>query len=137
MTPIFMAGRLAHRLGAVNTVVITRAISVILLAIMAIMPTYLLAASIYLVRMIANTLSNPVRQSYLMGVIPSQERARAAGLANLPSQIAASISPYIADYLMQMVALDLPLEVAAFFQGINAVLYWAFFRNVHPPEEQG
>ena len=134
--PYLLAGWLARRLGAVNTVVITRAVSVVLLAVMALMPTYLLAAVIYLVRMIANTLSNPVRQSYLMGVIPPRERARAAGLSNMPSQITASIGPYIAGYLIQTVSLDLPLELSALFMGINTVLYWAFFRNIHPPEEQ-
>lgn len=134
--PYLLAGRLAHRLGAVNTVVITRAVSVVLLAVMALMPSYFLAALLYLIRMIFNTLSNPVRQSYLMGVIPPRERARAAGLSNLPSQVTAAIGPYIAGYLIQMISLDLPLEISALFMGINTVLYWAFFRNIHPPEEQ-
>ncbi len=135
--PYLLAGRLARRLGTVNTVVITRAISVILLAITAVMPTFLLAAALYLVRMVANTLSNPVRQSYLMGIISPQERASAAGLASLPSQVAASISPTFAGYLIQQVALDLPLEFAAALQGLNTVLYYAVFRNRRPPEEKG
>jgi MFS family permease len=134
--PYLLAGRLARRLGAVNAVVSTRAVSVVLLVVMVFMPTFILAALIYLVRMIANTLSNPVRQSYLMGVIAPHERARAAGLANLPSQAAASVSPYIAGYLIQQIALDLPLELAAALQGLNAILYYAFFRNIHPPEER-
>jgi MFS family permease len=134
--PYLLAGRLAQKLGAVNTVVLTRLVSVALLFVMVAMPTYLLASAVYLVRMIANTLSNPVRQSYLMGVIPARERASAAGLSNLPSQAAASISPYIAGYLIQTVSLNLPLEFAAIFQGINGILYYVFFRNVHPPEER-
>jgi MFS family permease len=133
--PYLLAGRLARRLGAVNAVVVTRAISVILLIIMVAMPTFILAAAVYLLRMIANTLSNPVRQSYLMGVIAPAERASAAGLANLPSQAAASVSPYITGYLMQQVALDLPLELAAAFQGLNTILYYCVFHNIHPPEE--
>lgn len=133
--PYLLAGRLARRLGAVNLVVLTRSVSVILLAVMAVMPTFALAAAFYLLRTAFNTLSNPVRQSYLMGVIPSRERSSAAGLANLPSQVGMSISPYIAGYLIQQVALDLPLELAALLQGINSALYYIFFRNVHPPEE--
>jgi MFS family permease len=134
--PYLMAGRLAQKLGAVNTVVLTRVVSVILLFVMVAMPTFLLASVVYLVRMVANTLSNPVRQSYLMGVIPARERSSAAGMSNLPSQVAASISPYIAGYLIQTISLNLPLEFAAAFQGINAILYYVFFRNVHPPEER-
>ncbi len=134
--PYLLAGRLARKLGTVNTIVITRAISVVLLFVMVMMPTFLLAALLYLVRMIANTLSNPLRQSYLMGIIPPEERSSAAGLSNLPSQGAAAISPYIAGYLIQLVSLDLPLELAAALQAINAMLYYVFFRNVHPPEER-
>jgi MFS family permease len=133
--PYLLAGRLARKLGAVNTVVITRVVSVLLLAATAMMPTFLLAASLYLLRMIFNTLSNPIRQSYLMGVIPAAERASAAGLSNMPSQVAASISPSVAGYLMQEVSLNISLELAAVLQGINALLYYSFFRNIHPPEE--
>ncbi len=134
--PYLLAGRLARRLGAVNTVVVTRAISVVLLFATAIMPTYALAAAMYLVRMCANTLSNPVRQSYLMGVIPPAERSSAAGLANLPSQVATSFTPSLAGYLMQQVALALPLELAAALQGLNTALYYLFFHAIRPPEER-
>ena len=37
---------------------------------------------------------------------------------------------------MQTISLDLPLELAAFLQGINALLYYLFFRRIEPPEEQ-
>lgn len=134
--PYLLAGRLARRLGAVNTVVVTRTASVILLAAMALMPTYPLAGAFYLVRMAANTLSNPVRQSYLMGVITPSERSSAAGLANLPSQVATSVSPTLAGYLIQQVALALPLEFAAALQGLNTILYYTFFHAVRPPEER-
>jgi MFS family permease len=133
--PYLLAGPLSRRLGAVNTVVLTRGVSVILLALTPLMPTFFLAALVYLLRMIANTLSNPVRQSYLMGVIPLDERASAAGLSNMPSQAAASVSPTIAGYLMDAVSLNISLEFASVLQGINAVLYYVFFHNVHPPEE--
>lgn len=134
--PYLLAGRLARRLGAVNTIVFTRGVSVVLLFLMAVMPTYALAGAIYLVRMCFNTLSIPVRQSYVMGVIPREERASAAGLSNLPSQAAAAIGPTFAGYLIQQVAVDLPLELAALFQGLNAVLYYFFFRHIRPPEER-
>ena len=36
---------------------------------------------------------------------------------------------------MQHLWLEMPLELAATLQGINAALYYFFFRNVRPPEE--
>ena len=132
--PDLLAGRLARRLGAVNAVVVTRSISVVLLAIMAIMPTFLWAAALYLVRMVVNTLSNPIRQSYLMGIIDPADRSSAAGLSNMPSQVGSAISPTLAGYLMQQVSLNLPLGLAAGLQGINVLLYYLF--PEYPPAEE-
>ncbi len=134
-TPYVFAGRLARRLGAVRTVIATRTCSVFLLAATALMPSFGLAAAFYLLRMIANTLSIPVRQSYLMGVIPPEQRASAAGMSNLPSQVTSSISPTLAGYVIDNVSLDLPLEFAAALQAIYTILYYLFFRNLRPPEE--
>lgn len=133
--PYLMAGRLAARMGSVRMVVICRSIAAALLAAMVMMPSFWLAGVTYGMRMIFNTLSIPVRQSFLMGVIPPAERSSAAGMASFPVQAGSSISPYLAGFLMQQVALELPLELAALLQAVNATLYYVFFRSVRPPEE--
>jgi MFS family permease len=133
--PYLMASRIAHAMGSVRAVVVTRAIACVLLVGMTLMPTFFTAALLYLIRMIFNVLSIPVRQSYLMGVIDPAERASAAGLANVPSQVTSAAGPYLAGVFMQHIALALPLEFAAAMQALNAYLYWLFFRNVYPPEE--
>jgi MFS family permease len=133
--PFLVAGRLAFRLGAVGTVIITRAISSVLLAVMALMPNFWLAALFYALRTVFNTVSVPVRQSYLMGIIEPQERASAAGISNFPSQAAMAIIPYFSGYLMDNVWLGLPLEGAAILQALNTTLYYVLFRNIRPPEE--
>jgi MFS family permease len=135
--PYLLAARLTARLGAVNTVVITRSIASVLLLVMVTMPTFWLAAAVYTIRAITNVLSIPVRQSYLMGVIAPAERASAAGLANLPSQATQSLSAYFAGYIMEYVALTMPLILAGGLQALNALLYYVFFRHVRPPEEIG
>jgi len=131
------AARIARRLGAVNAVVLTRVVSVVMLVFIPLMPIYPLAAALFLLRMVTNTLSNPVRQSYLMAIVRREERATAAGFSNLPTQVCSSIGPTIAGYLMTGLALDLPLELAAVFQGLNAALYYGFFHGIKPPEEKG
>lgn len=133
--PYLMAGRIAIAFGSVRSVVVTRAIGTLLLFGVVAMPTFLTAAALYTIRLIFNVLSIPVRQSYLMGVIDPAERASAAGLANLPSQITSAAGPYFAGVFMQHISLALPLEFAALMQGINTFLYWLFFRNIYPPEE--
>jgi MFS family permease len=133
--PYLMAGRLALLLGSVRSVVITRAISTVLLFMVVLMPTFAWAAAVYGVRAIFNMLSIPVRQSYLMGVIAPAERSSASGFANFPSQVMSAVGPYIAGLFMEHLYLSLPLEFAAAMQALNTFLYWAFFRNVLPPEE--
>ncbi|HUY26991.1 MAG TPA: MFS transporter [Candidatus Binataceae bacterium] len=133
--PYLMAGRLALMLGSVRSIVVTRGISTVLLFMVVLMPTFFWAAVIYGVRAIFNMMSIPVRQSYLMGVIPPAERSSASGLSNFPSQVMSAVGPYIAGLFMEHLYLSLPLEFAAVMQALNTFLYWAFFRNVLPPEE--
>ena len=133
--PYLMAGRLALMLGSVRAIVVTRAISTVLLFMVVLMPTFTWAVLVYGIRAIFNMLSIPVRQSYLMGVIPPAERSSASGLSNFPSQVMSAVSPYIAGLFMEHLYLSLPLEFAAVMQALNTFLYWIFFRNVLPPEE--
>ncbi len=133
----FGAERVVRALGgAVRTVVGIRIVSCVLLAAMPLAPTFTLAGAIYLVRMLFNLLTMPVRQSYVMGVIPAHERSRAAAASNLPSRGAAMAGPATAGWLFEHAWMGLPLEIAALFQLVNAALYWTFFRNVLPPEEE-
>jgi predicted MFS family arabinose efflux permease len=133
--PYLAAGRIALMLGSVRAIVITRAISTLLLLGVVAAPTFRLAAILYGLRALFNLLSIPVRQSYLMGVIDPAERASASGFASFPSQVTSAIGPYLGGYFMEHLALALPLEFAAVMQGLNTFLYWIFFRNVYPPEE--
>ncbi len=134
--PYLAAGTFAARLGSVNTVVLTRILAAVLIGVMALMPSFWLAGTVFLVRMAANTLSIPVRQSYLMGVVPASERASAAGLSNFPLQVTRSLGTYLGGLLMQSFSLSSPFEVAAVIQLLNAALYYKFFRDVLPPEER-
>lgn len=131
-----MAPVLSKRLGAVNAVVAARSLAVLLLAAMAIMPSFWLAGAMLLLRTQVNTLSGPIRQSFLMGVVDEADRSTAAGISNLPLQALSSAGPTVAGQLMQSVWLELPILLAAGLQGVNAALYYAFFRNVVPPDEQ-
>jgi len=126
----------ARRLGAVNAVVAARSLAVLLLAAMALAPWFWLAGLLLLLRTQVNTISGPIRQSFLMGVVDEEDRSTAAGLSNLPLQALSSAGPTVAGQIMQSVALSLPLLIAASLQAVNAALYYAFFRKVKPPEER-
>jgi MFS family permease len=123
--------------GAVRTVVAVRLISGSMLAVIPLMPTFVLAGAIYLVRMLVNAVSVPVRQSYVMGIVPGPERSRMAALSNLPARVFAMLGPVTAGVMLRTMWLGVPLELASGLQLGYAWLYWRFFRNVRPPEEYG
>lgn len=121
--------------GAVRTVVFLRIGSSVLLAILPLMPTLWLAGAMYLIRVLLNSATVPVRQSYIMGIVAPAERARAASLSNLPSQFFSMAGPSIAGVLLHDFWIGTMLELASALQLVNAGLYWMFFRNRPPPEE--
>lgn len=130
------AARLAARMGLVRAIVLSRALQAILILPMVFAPTFWLAGVFYFLRMFAQRVGLPLRQSYVMGVIPAEERGTVGSLSNLPAQATSAIGPTLAGYLFDHVALELPFEIGALLQGINTVLFFVFFRAILPPEEQ-
>lgn len=130
------AGRVARRFGTVRSVVRLRFIAVALMAVMALVPAFWMAAILFLIRTQVNTMSNPMRQSFLMGIVDPADRSTAAGFSNLPLQVLSSAGPTIAGQIMESVWVSLPLELAAGLQAVNAALYHLFFHKLRLPEEQ-
>lgn len=122
--------------GAVRMVVALRVASCALLAILPFMPTVWFAGAVFLVRVLVNSMTVPVRQSYVMGIVSPHERSRVASLSNVPSQFASMAGPAIAGVMLHSLWIGLMLEAAATLQLLNAGLYWTFFRRTRPPEER-
>jgi MFS family permease len=132
--PYLASSRLAARLGAVRTVVVTRAVGLLLMVAMAFVGNFWAAGLLYMARMAFNSLGMPARQSFAMGVADERYRSRVAAFSTLPSQMTSAISPAIAGSLMDQF-LDVPIVGATLFMGLNVVAYWLLFRHVRPPEE--
>ncbi len=130
------AAPFARRLGLVRAILVGRVFQAVLIIPMILAPTFWLAGSIYLIRMLAQRMALPLRQSYVMGVIPPEERGTVGALSNLPMQGTSAVGPVVAGYLFDHVSLSLPFEIGAVLQGINALLFYLFFRRLLPPEEQ-
>lgn len=131
-----MVGRVVEAIGgAVRTVVSLRTVSCGLLAILPFMPTVWIAGAVFLLRVLVNSMTVPVRQSYVMGIVSPHERSRVASISNVPSQFASMVGPSIAGIMLHSIWIGAILEAAALLQLLNAALYWTFFRRMRPPEE--
>ncbi len=133
--PYLGGHRLADRFGAVRTVVVTRAASVVALLAMAFVPDFVLAGLLLNLRTAFNSLGMPARQSYAMGAAQEQRRGTVAALGALPSMVTSSASPVIGGALMG-VFVDIPIVGATFFMAANVVTYYLAFRHAPLPGER-
>lgn len=130
-----VAAPLARRFKTVRTVTAVRLVQAVLLVPIALSPFFWLAGLLYVVRMFAQRIGMPLRQSYVLALADPEERSSVAALANLPSQAAMAGSPVLAGYLFDDVGLALPFELGGILQLVNAIMYYGFFRNIRPEEE--
>ena len=80
-------------------------------------------------------MDNPLRASFTMAMVQSNERGSAAGVTSLARTVPFGISPTISTYLMQSMSLSLPLFIGGGLQLVNDVVFYTMFRHVRPPEE--
>jgi MFS family permease len=130
------AAGIAGRLGLVRAIVLSRTLQAALVIPMVLAPTFWGAGAFYLLRMLAQRIAIPLRQSYVMAVVPPEERGRVAALSNLPSQVTSGVAPVLAGYLFAHAALAVPFEISAGLRGLNTLLFFVFFRRLAPPEER-
>jgi MFS family permease len=130
------ASRLASRIGLVRTMVVTHLPSNVLLILVPLMPTLSSAVAVLLLRFSISQMDVPTRQSYVMAVVPPNERAAAAGVTGVARTVGASISPLFAGLLFARPAL---INVPFFLAGVLKIAYdLALYRSfvaVRPPEE--
>jgi len=131
-----VAPRLAKMLGTVNMIVSTRAIGVVLLAVLPFISSFPIAAVAYTIRGVLSSVGFPIRQSYMMGVVDRDSRSTAVGISSgLGWGLPYAVSPVLSGVVMEEVSSSLPLFVSAGLQGLNSLVYYTFFRHLKPPEE--
>lgn len=136
MVSILSAANLARRLGLVRAIVIGRTFQGLLLIPLVFAPTFWMAGTVYLIRMCFQRLAMPLRQSFVMGMVPEEERGSVGGMSNLPSQVTSTVSPTAGGYLFQHISLQLPFVIGGLCQVLGTSIFWLFFRTMVPPEEQ-
>lgn len=133
---LLVAGRLAMRIGLINTMVFTHIPSNLLLVLVPLMPTGALAAAMFLARMSISQMDVPTRQSYTMAVVDPDERVPAAGLTNVARGAASAFAPALTGYAFSVAALGVPFFAAGALKIAYDLLVYRSFRGVRPPEER-
>jgi len=130
-----VAGRLAERIGLLNTMVFTHLPSNLLLAAVPLAPSLPVAAALLLVRSALSQMDVPARQAYVVTMVDPSERTAAAAYTNTARYVVRPVGPLVAGVLMQGAWTGLPFLVAGGLKcGYDLALYLVF-REVPPPDE--
>ena len=131
----FGAAWLARRIGLVNTMVFTHIPASLLLVAVAFVPSFPLAAALFLLREALVEMDVPTRQSYVMAMVRPEERTTASGVTHLVRLAMWALGPSLGGWAMQSVGLAAPLLAGAGIKIAYDLLLYGSFRRLKPPEE--
>lgn len=131
-----IAVRIADRIGLVNTMVFTHLPSSILLIMVPFAPTLHWAIALLLARAALSQMDVPTRSSYVMAIVPPEERAAAASITAVSKTFAAAVGPLLAGYLFTVSSFGWPLVIGGSIKIIYDLLLLKMFGTIRPPEEQ-
>jgi len=131
----FVSARVAARIGLVRTMVYTHLPANVFLALAGVMPNAPLAVLFLLLRASLSQMDVPARQSYVVAVVPPEERAAAASLTNVPRSLATAVSPLLAGIMLEHSSFGWPLVCGGVLKAIYDLLLLARFAAVEPLEE--
>jgi MFS family permease len=130
------ASRLAARFGLINTMVGTHLPSNILLILVPLMPTLPLAIAMLLARFSISQMDVPARQSYVMAVVPPEERSAAGGVTGVARTIGAAISPlFVGIMFARPDLINLPFFIGGGLKIVYDLLLYRAFVSARTPEE--
>jgi MFS family permease len=134
---ILLAPKVAKRFGLVRTMVYTHIPASIFLITAAFMPNAPLAITFLILRSLVSSMDVPARTSYVMAIVPANERAAAASITNVPRSLAAALPPLATGAMLDRSSFGWPLIIAGTLKIAYDLLLLFQFRSVRPPEEVG
>jgi MFS family permease len=127
---------LARHLGVVRTMAFSHGIASLIYLFLPLAPTFSIAATMTVLRSFLAYMDNPLRSSFIMGVVRPEDRGSAAGITTLSRHVPVAVSPTLSAYLMQTFSLNVPIFIGGFLQLLHDCVFYYLFRNVKPPEEE-
>ncbi len=124
-----VSGRLGDRFGLVNTMVFTHLPANILLLLVPFSPNLTWAAALLLARFALSQMDVPVRQAYIVSIVPAAERAGAVAMTGAVRGIAQSFGPVLAGLAIGAASFGLPFFAGGGLKIVYDLALFAGFRN--------
>jgi MFS family permease len=130
------APAIARTIGVVKTMAFSHGAASLLYLFVPFAPTFTVAAALTVLRSFLAYMDNPLRSSFIMGVVRPEDRGSAAGMTTLSRHVPMAVSPTLSAYMMQAFSLNVPIFLGGFLQLFHDCIFYYLFRDVKPPEEQ-
>lgn len=121
-----ISGRLANRIGLINTMVFTHLPSNLLLLLVPFSPNLGAAVAVLFARFALSQMDVPARQAYVLSIVPPPERAGAVAMTGAVRGVAQSFGPVLSGLAIGAAAFGLPFFAGG---GLKIVYDLALFRG--------
>ncbi|TMF38785.1 MAG: MFS transporter [Chloroflexi bacterium] len=130
-----VSGRLADRVGLINTMVFTHLPSNLLLLLVPFSPSLAGAVGLLLARFALSQMDVPARQAYIVSIVPPGERAGAVAMTGAVRGVAMSFGPALAGVAIGAAAFGFPFFAGGGLKIVYDLGLFAGFRNRHAEHE--
>jgi len=124
-----VSGRLANRVGLINTMVFTHLPSNLLLLAVPFAPNLGIAVALLFARFALSQMDVPARQAYVVSLVPPGERAGAVAMTGAVRGVAQSVGPTIAGIAIGAASFGLPFFAGGGVKIVYDLALYAGFRN--------
>jgi MFS family permease len=129
---LLLAPPLAERMGKIQLVVISQALSIPFLILLGYSPIFWIGAATFYIRLTLMNMSSPVYQTFVMEHVEPSARATIASLSNMAWNFGWAFSPTISGWLQVRYGFGLPFAGTIALYAVAVFLYWAFFWRTEP-----
>src|SRR5258706_814087 len=123
------SGRLANRIGLVNTMAFTHLPINLLLLAVPFAPNLGIAVALLFARFALSQMDVPARQAYVVSLVPPAERAGALAMTGAVRGVAQSVGPTIAGIAIGAASFGLPFFAGGGLKIVYDLRLYAGFRN--------
>jgi MFS family permease len=131
----FLSSPIAARIGRIRTMAYTHIPANLLVIAAALAPGAKWAVALLLLRFSMSSMDVPARQSFVMAIVPPEERAAAAGVTNVPRSLASAFAPLLSGAMLAATTFGWPLICCGGLKVFYDLLLLAQFRSVRPADE--
>ncbi len=124
---LLIAPPLADRLGKIQLVVLSQALSIPFLVALGFAPLFWVSAAAYYIRLALMNMSGPVYQSFVMEHVSPTARATVASLVSMAHNFGWAFSPSLSGWLQVNYGFGPAFALTIVLYTLSTFLYWRFF----------